>query len=103
VSALADSSGDTRTTTTAVTFAHPFRLGSDTRELPAGTYPVHTDERRFSRGDRSWSVRAEVVVEVRQGGTTAFRHVAPADFDRALAADAATTALRHPSNHPDGA
>jgi hypothetical protein len=95
MSALPVEHGGTRTTTSAVTFLHPFRLGSDPRELPPGTYILHTDDHRFSSGDRNWSARAEVVVEVRQGGTTAFRHIAPADLDCAVAADAAKAAAGH--------
>ena len=95
MNALPAEGGDTRTTTSAVTFSHPFRLGSDPRELPAGTYTLHSDERHFTSGDRNWSARADVVVEVRQGGATAFRHIAPADLDRAIAADSARTASGH--------
>ena len=98
MSALPAEHGGTRTTTSAVTFSHPFRLGSDPRELPAGTYTLHTDEHQFSSGDRSWSARADVMVEVRQGGATAFRQVAPADLDRAVAADAARTVPAHNSS-----
>jgi len=102
MSALFAEHGDTRTTSSAVTFAHAFRLGRDTRELPAGTYMLHTDEHLFSSGDRNWSARADIVVEVRQGSETAFRHVAPEDLDRAVAADAARSAsLCEPSETPD--
>lgn len=86
----------TRTTTSTATFGHPFRLGSDPRELAAGTYRVETDERVFTQGDHSWSLRVGAVVEVAQDGRTSFRHVAPADVDRALAADAVTAALLGP-------
>ena len=94
--------GVTRTTSSAITFSHPFRLGSDARQLPPGVYTVHTDEHLFSRGDHNWSLRAEVVVEVRQGGSTSFRHVAAADLDRAIAHDAARSVLLHESSeNPD--
>jgi hypothetical protein len=102
MSAMLPEHGDVRTTTSAVTFAHSFRLGSDPRDLPPGTYTLHTDERLFSSGDRSWSTRAEIVVEVEQGGHRAFRHVAPADLDRAVATDAARSAVLHAaSENPD--
>ena len=102
MSALPGEPGGTRTTMSAVTFAYPFRLGSDPRELPAGTYPLHTDEQLFSRGDHRWSARSNVVVEVREGSDRAYRHVAPADFDRAVARDAARSAvLGASSENPD--
>ncbi len=87
--------GGTRTSSSAITFSHPFCIGNDPRQLPPGVYVVHTDEHLFSQGDHNWSIRAEVVVEVRTGGTTAFRHVAGADLDRAIAEDAAASMLRH--------
>jgi hypothetical protein len=95
MSALPGDNAGIRTTTSAVTFAHPFRLGSDSRDLPPGTYTLHTDERLFTSGDRRWSVRAEVVVEVQQGSHKAFRHVTPADLDSAVASDAARSAVLH--------
>jgi len=95
-------SAGTRTTTSAVTFAHPFRLGSDVSELPAGTYTLHTDEQLFTSGDRSWSARADIVMEVRQVGGKADRHVAPADLNRAVAADSERSALlQAASENPD--
>lgn len=87
--------GGTRTTTSAITFSRAFCLGLDPRELPAGTYTLHTDEHLFSSGDHSWSARAEMVVEVPQDGHMTFRHVLPADLDRAVAADAKQAALMH--------
>ena len=84
--------GGTRTVSTAVTFVHPFRIGRDARELPPGTYTLHTEEQLFSSGDRQWSTRADIMLEVRHGQHIAYRTVSPADLDAAIAHDAASAA-----------
>ena len=79
-----------RTTSSAVTFVHPFVLGRDGRVLPAGTYMLHTQEDAYAGPLHAAYVAAGIDFEVhRAAGRTATRLVKPADLEAALARDLA--------------
>lgn len=78
-----------RTTSTAVTFTHPFRIGNDPRELPAGVYMLHTQE-DISRGAfEPVYVATSVDLVVEESWGTSTRIVRPSDLEAALARDLA--------------
>jgi len=79
----------TRATASWVRFAHPFSLGHDPRELPAGRYAVHTVEDVY-RGvvNDVFVVRSvDLIVDTVEGSTT--RIVRPVDLREAQQRDAA--------------
>lgn len=79
----------TRTTSSAVTFTRPFRLGKDPRELPAGVYTLHTLEEVYEGAfDPLYrAVTVEFEVPVRGGLST--RIIRPEDLAAALKRDGA--------------
>lgn len=85
-----------RSTASSVTFAHPFRLGRDARELPAGTYRIHTHQDVFEGSFDPVAVTSAVELIVEERGGSSSRMVGSADLETALARDIARSAL------PDG-
>ena len=82
---------ESRTTSSAVTFVHPFVLGRDARVLPAGTYMLHTREDAYVGPLHTAYVAVSVDFEVREAaGRVATRVVKPADLEAALARDLAS-------------
>jgi len=92
-------SGLTRTTASTVRFHHAFRIGRDARELPAGSYAIHTLEEVHQGAFDPVLVATSIdlMVETRGGSTS--RVVRPADLRAALARDA--WALEDMSENPD--
>lgn len=79
-----------RTTSSAVTFVHPFVLGRDSRVLPAGVYTLHTREDAYAGPLHTAYVAVSVELEVHEAaGRIATRVIKPADLDAALARDLA--------------
>jgi hypothetical protein len=79
-----------RTTSSTVVFVHPFTIGRDARELPAGTYRLHTQEEARVSAFHTAYVAVSIDLEVPEGpGRTAVRVVKPADFSAARARDLA--------------
>ncbi|PAX06435.1 hypothetical protein [Sphingomonas lenta] len=92
----------TRTTASAVLFARPFRLGRDVRELPAGSYTIHTHEEMFEGAFDPVFVATSIELIVETCGGRASRIIAKSDLDAALARDAARAKLvDEPSETPD--
>lgn len=90
---------ETRVTTSTVAFRSSFKVGRDPRELPAGSYTIHTTEDIYQGAfDRvGVAVSVDLVVEITGGSTC--RIVKPADLRAALERDA-----QHPeeaSENPD--
>jgi len=83
----------TRTTTTQVTFANPFRLRGLDAALPAGTYEVETDEERIEGPSSLAYRRVQAIIHLRgnpgQPSSDRSLTVEPADLDAAIARDAA--------------
>lgn len=85
-----------------VRFAHPFRLGHDPRELPAGKYAVHTveDVYRGVVNDVFVVQSVDLVVETVSGTTT--RIVRPVELREAQRRDAAeSVCCQALSENPD--
>ena len=84
---MLDHAGATRTTASTIRFHHSFRIGRDPRELPAGTYTIHTVEEMYQGGFDPVFVATSVdlVVEARGGSTS--RVIRPADLRAALDRD----------------
>lgn len=85
---------NSRTTTSTVTFAHPFRIAGYEGELPAGSYEVVVDEDllqglSFEAYRRSGTF---LMVPGAAGswGAVEMRPVDPRDLEAALARDQAT-------------
>lgn len=77
-----------RTTSSKVTFRHPFRIGDDATELPAGTYVIHTRELAYTSGDRTIFIPFSVDLEVPEApGRTSYRVVRPSDLSAAQTRD----------------
>jgi hypothetical protein len=83
------SSAGSRTTASAVTFAFPFRLGEDPRELPPGIYSIFTHEDTYLGSFDPVYVAVEVELVVETGGGRTSRLVRPIDLQLALERDAA--------------
>lgn len=83
-----ENTGETRVTTSTIEFRSPFRIGRDPRELPAGSYTVHTTEDIYQGAfDRvGVAVSVDFMVEITGGSTC--RIVKPADLRAALERDA---------------
>jgi hypothetical protein len=79
-----------RTTTSEVTFLHPFTLNRDFEELPAGHYEFETDEEEILTPDRSAYRRTEIYFYVETAGSTRMLVIDPADLESALRRDAHT-------------
>lgn len=76
-----------RTTATSVSFRHPFRLGSDVRELPPGSYAIHVHEDVYQGGGAPMFIAVSIDFIVETNGTTTTRIVKPEDLRAALARD----------------
>ena len=81
-----------RTTTTHVTFRHPFRIEGIAEKLPAGTYLVETEEEQLQAlSFEAWR-RLETVIHLpRQPGGLMVEQVFPIDreaLEATLARDA---------------
>jgi hypothetical protein len=82
-----------RTTKSTVTFARPFRLGVFGEQLPAGRYPIDTDEEpleglSFPVYHRTATVM-QLIADPMHPGATEFAMIDPVQLAEALAADAA--------------
>lgn len=78
----------TRTTKSAVTFTRPFRLGEFGEQLPAGRYPVETDEELLEGVSFPAYRRSATVMQIAADpGGTAFAMIDPAQLAEALVAD----------------
>jgi len=93
---------DSRTAASWVRFAHPFRLGCDPRELPAGTYAVHTVEDVYQGAFEQVSVVRSLDFVVEGPGGSSTRIVQPADLRAAQQRDdARARQLDGLSENPD--
>jgi hypothetical protein len=82
-----------RTTKSTVTFTRPFRLGAFGERLPAGRYPIETEEElleelSFPVYHRTATVM-QLIADPVHPGATEFAMIDPAQLAEALAADAA--------------
>jgi hypothetical protein len=82
-----------RTTKSTVTFVRPFRLGPFGEQLPAGRYPIETDEEllegiSFPAYHRT-ATTMQLIADPLHPGATEFAMIDPAQLVEALAADAA--------------
>lgn len=83
----------TRVTSAAVTFAHPFELGRDPRQLSPGTYRIDTHEDVFCGAFAPVYVATCVDLVVQDSSGTTTRMVLPFDLAAALARDEARSRL----------
>ena len=74
----------TRTTTSAVNFTRPFRLGKDPRELPPGVYVLHTLEEVYEGAFAPLRLAVSVDFEVPEPGGKEIRVVRPQELAEAL-------------------
>jgi hypothetical protein len=81
-----------RTTTSEVTFLHPFILNRDVEELPAGDYEIETDEEEIVTPERSAFRRTAIYFYVETAGATRMLVIDPGDLESALRRDAASDA-----------
>jgi hypothetical protein len=70
-------------------FTHPFHLGHDPRELPAGTYAVHKVEDVYQGASGQVSVVRNIDFVVEGLGGSSTRMIVPADLRAALQRDQA--------------
>jgi len=70
-----------------VRFAHPFHLGRDPRELPAGIYAIHTVEDFYQGTFEQVSVVRSVDFVVEGVGGSSTRIIQPADLRAAQQRD----------------
>ncbi|HEY3147800.1 MAG TPA: hypothetical protein VGJ75_15690 [Dongiaceae bacterium] len=82
-----------RTTKSNVTFTRPFRLGAFGEQLPAGRYPIETDEELlegvpFPAYHRT-ATMMQLIADPLRPGVTEVAVVDPEQLKEALAADAA--------------
>lgn len=80
-----------RTTKSNVTFVRPFRLGAFGEQLPAGRYPVETDEdllegMSFPAYQRT-ATMMQLMPDLRHPGVTEIAMVDPQQFEEALTMD----------------
>jgi hypothetical protein len=82
-----------RTTKSTVTFVRPFRLGAFGEQLPAGRYPVETDEELLEGVSfpvyRRTATMMQLIADPLHAGVTEIAMIDPAQLAEALAADAA--------------
>ena len=76
-----------RTTSSAISFFHSFRLGRDHRELPHGTYMIHTQEDVYLGAAKTTYLATSVDVIIEDLGRTTTRVVLPRDLADALTRD----------------
>jgi hypothetical protein len=78
----------TRTAKRTVTFTQPFRVGEFGEQLPAGRYPVETDEELLEGVSFLAYRRTATVMQLTaDSGGAAFATIDPAQLAEALAAD----------------
>lgn len=91
-----------RTTTSIVTFAHPFVISGYEGELPAGSYEVMVDEERLEGlSFEAYRRTASFLLISGQGGQageTSMCQIDPRDLEAALARDLALSEKRDPSD-----
>lgn len=91
-----------RSTASEVVFKHPFTLGRDKRELPAGTYTVHTHQDVYQGAFDPIYVTISVELVVVARGHTMSRFADPAEMKLALSKDENRTLLEDGTNeNPD--
>jgi hypothetical protein len=82
-----------RTTKSTVTFVRPFRLGASGELLPAGRYPVETDEELLEGVSfpayRRTATMMQLIADPLRLGITEIAVIDPEQLAEALAADAA--------------
>lgn len=78
-----------RTTSSSVTFNHPFTLNGVEGYQPAGTYDVDTDEEVFETLNRTVYLRVATLLIISDIGITRTVTVDPADLQAALDRDKA--------------
>jgi hypothetical protein len=82
-----------RTTKSTVTFARPFRLGGFGEQLPAGRYPIETDEELLEGVSfpayRRTATMMQLIADPLHVGVTEVIMVDPNQLEEALAEDAA--------------
>jgi hypothetical protein len=82
-----------RTTKSIVTFTKPFRLGMFGDQLPAGRYPIETDEELLEGVSfpayRRTATMMQLIADPLHPSVTEVAVVDPQELEEALAADAA--------------
>lgn len=82
-----------RTTKSIVTFTRPFRLGAFGEQLPAGRYPIETDEELLEGVSfpayRRTATMMQLIADPLHSSVTEVAVVDPQELEEALAADAA--------------
>lgn len=78
-----------RTTSSSITFNHPFTLNGVEGCQPAGTYDVDTDEEVFETLNRTVYLRVATLLIISDIGITRTVTVDPADLQAALDRDKA--------------
>jgi len=82
-----------RTTKSTVTFTRPFRLGAFGEQLPAGRYPIETDEELLEGMSfpayRRTATMMQLTADPQHPSVTEVAVVDPQEVAEALAADAA--------------
>jgi hypothetical protein len=82
-----------RTTNSTVTFTRPFRLGAFGEQLPAGRYPIETDEELLEGVSfpayRRTATMMQLIADPLHPSVTEVAVVDPQVLEEALAADAA--------------
>ena len=95
---------NSRTTRSAVTFAHPFRIAGYEDELPAGDYQVDVDEELLEglsfEAYRRTGTYLLVGSQAGGRGSAEMRPVDPRDLEAALVRD---RTLSHPAEPSDAA
>jgi hypothetical protein len=93
---------NSRTTTSTVTFAHPFVISGYEDELPAGSYEVVVDEELLeSLSFEAYRRTGSFLMVGRHGGRAGeaeMRQIDPRDLEAALARDRAQSDQRQPSD-----
>ena len=81
-----------RTTKSTVTFVRPFRLGAFGEQLPAGRYPIETDEELLEGMSfpayRRTATMMQLIADPLHPSVTEIAMVDPQQLEEALAADA---------------
>lgn len=77
----------TRTTTTHLTFRHPFQLAEIDWELPPGTYDIVTEEDVIEGNERTVYIRTATIIWVRSSGSSRMVTIDPSGLEAALLQD----------------
>ncbi|MET0250310.1 MAG: hypothetical protein ABW164_11355 [Sphingobium sp.] len=89
-----------RSTRSLVTFAAPFHLPGFDAPLPAGIYPVDTDEETIEGTGRTVFRRIATTLVVEMAGRVEYRAVDPKDLEAALQQDREAAAALPPDAPP---